>query len=93
MVDIAYIVAVWAAEMATQPNGFMIREELAEAMVDAVALVAISEIVEDDLDEDDEDIEDNNDMMDNDEEIAADLLEEMTFCPTSLISFSFFRLD
>ena len=52
----------------------MIGEELAEAIVEAEALVAAAEIANDDLDEDDEDIED-----DDDKKIAADLPEEMTF--------------
>ena len=36
-------------------------------------------IAEDDLGEDDKDVEGNNDLMDNDEEIAVDILEELTF--------------
>ena len=65
-----------------QPDGFVIgEEELAEAIVEAEALAAAAEIAEDNLDEDDEDIEDNEDWMDDDEEIAANLPEVMTFEP------------
>ena len=80
--DIAQIAVIWAAEMATQPGGFEIGdEELAEAIVVAEAFVAAVEAVNDELVEDDEDIEDDDALMDNDEEIAADLPEEMTFGP------------
>ena len=56
------------------------KEELAEAIVEAQALVAAVEIAEDDLD-DDKDIGDDDDAMDDDKEIAADPPEEMTFGP------------
>ena len=85
--DIAQIVAVWAAEMATQPKGFVIGEdELAEAIVEAQALTAVVEIAEDGLDDDedirdDDDLMDDDDVMDEDREIAADPPEEMTFGP------------
>ena len=80
--DIAQITVVWAAEMASQPGGFVIgEEELAEAIVEAQALAAATKIAEDDLDDDDEDIRDDDDLMDDDEEIAADPPEEMTFGP------------
>ena len=80
--DIAQIVAVWAAEMAAQPNGLVTGDdELAEAIVEAEALVATTKIAEDDLGGDDEDVEGYDGLMDDDEEIAADLPEEMTFEP------------
>ena len=74
--DIAQITVVWAAEMAVQPDGFVIGEDkLEKAIVEAEALAAVAKIADDDLDEDDDD------LMDDDEEIAADLPEEMTFGP------------
>ena len=84
--NIAHIVVIWAAEMAAQPSGFEIGdEELAEAIVEAEALVAAAEATDDELDEDededDEDIEDDEALLDDDEEIAADLPEKMTFGP------------
>ena len=67
--------------MVAQTDGFMIgEEELAEAIVEAQALVATAEIAEDGLD-DEEDVGDDDDMMDDDEEIAVDPPEEMTFGP------------
>ena len=60
--------------MAAQPE-----EELADAIVEAEALAAIVEVADDNLDEDDEDIEGGDDLMADDEEIAADLPDEMTY--------------
>ena len=72
--------------MAAQSSGFEIGdEELAEAIVEAEALVAAAEAADDELDEDaveeDEEIEDNEALPDDDEEIAADLPEELSFGP------------
>ena len=85
--DIAQIAAVWAAEIAAQPEGFVIgNEELAVAIVEAQTLANASEIAEDDLDDDkdmgdDDDLMDGDDLMDDNDEIAADLPKEMTFGP------------
>ena len=105
--DITQIAAIWATEMASQPEGFEIREEeLVKAIVVAEAFVAIVETIDDELEEDiavteaaddelDEDDEDDDALMDDDEEIATDLPEEiflgpmMTFHPMSLIRLSF----
>ena len=92
--NIAQIAAIWATEMATQLDGFVIGEkELVEAIAMAEALVAtveavddeidddivVAEATDDELDKDDEDIDGDDALMDDNEEIAADLPEEMIF--------------
>ena len=80
LVDIVQIAAIWVAEMAAQPDGFVIgEEELAEAIVEAEALVVVAKVANDELNEDDEHIEGDDDLMDDNEEMVADLLEKMIF--------------
>ena len=90
--EIAQIVAVWAAEMVAQPDGFVIgEEELVEAIVEAKALAVAVEAVAHDIVEgiddvvDDEDEDDDGGMiladMDEDEEIAIDVPEKIIFGP------------
>ena len=68
--------------MATQPDGFVIgEEELAKAIIEVKAHVTTIEVVDDNLDEDVENIEDGENLMDDDDEIVANLPEEMTFGP------------
>ena len=88
--DIAKKAAVWAIEMVVPPDGFVVgEEELAEAIVEAEMLTVIAKVADDDLDEGDGDIEFDGDLMDDDEEIATNLPEEMllgltiTFHPMS----------
>ena len=80
--DIVQIAVAWATKMAAQPNGFVIGEgELVEAIVEAATLSTAAKIAEDDLGEDDEDVGEDIDQMDDDDEIAVDLPEEMTCEP------------
>ena len=73
--------------MVAQPDGFEIgEEELVEAILEPDALIAVAEAADDELDEDDEDIEDGDELMNDDEEIAANLHEKMTFGPDDGIS-------
>ena len=70
-------------------------EELAGAIVEAEALAAAVEIAYDDLDKDDKDIENDDDLMEDEKEIAVDLPEEwllglmMIFHPLSPIRVPF----
>ena len=66
--------------MAAQPDSFVIgEEELVESIVEAVALATATGVADHDLNEADEDIEGGEDLMDDDEDIAVDLPDEMTF--------------
>ena len=75
--------------MAAQPDDVNIGADgIVEAMIQAQALAADDEAADDELDEiggDDEDLDDEDDLMgewiDDDEEIAAVLPDEMTFGP------------
>ena len=93
---IAQVAAQWAAEMVAQPAGFVIgAAELAEGIVDAVALAEAAAAAEEDDDDDEPDFEDGMMMADIGEpmdevppdEIPIDVEDDVPPCESDMEDF------